>query len=191
MTKINGIEIDLDGILTGFNEGMCKAHNKPYPFDDPANDGNFNLDEIWGISATEFWSVAEFDFWATLPKLPEADTIIRLAEETVGRENVSILSSPSKNIYCEAGKKYWLRNHYPAMFEERRYTFTRHKWKLAAPDRLLIDDYDRNYKQFTKAGGHCFLYPRPWNTRYKENGMGLALLEQYLNGLENERRIHR
>jgi hypothetical protein len=182
-TKVTEIEIDMDGILTDFNRGMCRAHNKPYPFDDPANAGNFNLDEIWGISAEEFWEVAEFDFWANLPRTDEADRIIRWAEEKVGKDNVAILTSPSKNIYCEAGKKYWLQIHYPEYFHQRKYTFARHKWKLAQPHRLLIDDYDRNYNQFTAAGGKCFLFPRPWNTRYKEAHEGMLLLESYLEKL--------
>ena len=182
--KIGNILLDMDGIETDFNKRMLEIHNKPDPYLDPANWGNHNLDQIWGMNPNDFWRVAEEDFWASLDKTAECDTIVEMAIKKVGKENVEFLSSPSKNFYCEAGKKRWIAKHFPDFFNNRRYIFTTQKKRCVQPGALLIDDLDKNKTMFEAKGGNFFLFPRLWNSRYAENGQGLELLTQYLEGFK-------
>jgi 5'(3')-deoxyribonucleotidase len=156
------ILLDMDGVLADFVGGICRAHDRSNPFDDPANRGRYEMTDIWGISATQFWKPADEEFWANLEPTPEASEVVRLAVETVGIDNVCILSSPRSDPHCIPGKIRWIKRHFPEL--DRRYLFGPRKEFCAGLGRTLIDDYDVNVTGFYNAGGRALLFPRPWNS---------------------------
>ena len=85
--------------------------------------------------------------------------------EAVGRENVCIATSPTKDPECLAGKLEWIHDHFPDWMH-RQYAITPRKHLFARPDSLLIDDYHENIERFKAHGGHGILVPRPWNEHW-------------------------
>lgn len=159
--------LDMDGILADFVTGVSQAHGRPNPYlSDPGALGVWDMEKIWGMSATDLWSPTNnFNFWAGLQKMPDADEIFALACEKVGEENIAILTAPSLSGACFTGKRAWIEKNYPSL--ARKIIFASAKGFLAGPGKWLIDDRDKNIEEFEAAGGRGILQPRLWNSRWK------------------------
>lgn len=156
--------LDMDGVLADFVGGVCIAHNRPNPYEDPANFGKFDMEHLWGITHHEFYEPTNnVEFWANLRKTPEANALVELAEDLVGEQNVAILTAPSRADQCLIGKRAWIASHYPRYGDRLIFAPMRSKRFLAGPTNILIDDRDRNVDDFIAAGGHAVPVPRSWN----------------------------
>lgn len=156
--------IDMDGVLANFVGAACRVHNRPWPYDDPKNLGRFEIEPAWGISPREFWKpidAAGIGFWENLEKTEFADRLIRFATSIYGLDNLCILTSPSDDPACVPGKRAWMRMNYPLL--SKNMLFGSAKQFLAGPDRVLIDDRDKNLEDFQMYGGFGVLVPQPWN----------------------------
>lgn len=117
--------------------------------------------------------------WASIPrsvwvKVPESDFfpwLLDTCAQAVGRENVCIATSPTKDPDCLAGKLEWIHDHCPEWMH-RQYAITPRKHLLARPDSLLIDDYSENIERFEAHGGHAITVPRPWNGHWASDPRG-------------------
>lgn len=159
----------MDGVLADFVASICKAHNRPSVYTHPETMGKslglFDIDKIWGISAKDFWAPSNsYEFWYSIYKTEEADSIIKTAEYMYGQENIAILTAPSLSEWCVPGKRDWIATHYPQF--KNKIIFSGAKEFLAGPDRILIDDRDKNTDVFTANGGYSVLVPRLWNRRW-------------------------
>jgi hypothetical protein len=111
--------------------------------------------------------------WASIPRavwveVPESDFFPWLLDacvRAVGRENVCIATSPTKDPDCLAGKLEWIHQHFPSWMH-RQFAITPRKHLLARPDSLLIDDYSANVERFAACGGYAITVPRPWNDQW-------------------------
>lgn len=155
------ILLDADGVLFDFIGGANKVHEFN-PGSVPSNIGHYWPEDYWGKSKDAFWfPLNNVEFWATLDKTPEADQIVALAIREVGEANVAICTKPSDHPSSILGKMESIKKNYP-MFSERT-IFASAKEFLAGPNRILIDDGDKNILAFNKAGGQGVLVPRMWN----------------------------
>ena len=111
----------------------------------------------------EFWNSLDRDVWASVPESAEFKALLCRCEELVGSENVCILSSPTHDPDCLAGKLEWIHDHFPKRMH-RQFLIGPRKHFCARPDALLIDDSDRNVEAFRAHGGQALLVPRPWNS---------------------------
>lgn len=109
-----------------------------------------------------FWDMVTRSWWATVPKSLEFDDILHKAVSLVGRENVCILTAPTKCPECLAGKLEWITSNLPPWIH-RQYLIGARKHFCARPDALLIDDHEENVNKFREHGGRAILVPRPWN----------------------------
>lgn len=179
--------IDMDGVLADFLAGVSKVHNRPLPYDKVESMGVWNIEDLWGISAREFWAPCEGeDFWNTLQKTDEADKIVELAYNTFGEENVAILTAPSSSIYCVPGKQAWVKRHYPEL--AKKIIFGSAKQFMAGPERVLVDDRDRNIEEFEKAGGHGIKVPRAWNSEWKYRHLTWELVKERMEKYASKER---
>lgn len=156
--------IDMDGVLADFVGAACRAHNRPWPYDDPKNLGTFEIEPAWGITPREFWKPIDalgMGFWEGLEKTEESDRIVKLAIALYGITNVCVLTSPSEDPGCVPGKRAWLKKHYPELGKNVLFGSAKHF--VSGKDRLLIDDRDKNIEDFEAYGGTGILVPRPWN----------------------------
>lgn len=163
--------LDLDGVVAAFVQGVCRQFEVADPYLLPEHRGNYNA-----IEMVLDWKHLEEDFWAGLPKMSDADEIVRLVEERFGPENVAFLSSPSHNRGCMPGKIRWIREHYPQL--QRRFLFGPPKHFVAHPNAVLVDDYDKNVESFRAHGGRAILLPRIWNSLHAIENPVAYLVEQ-------------
>lgn len=117
------------------------------------------------FTASEFWNSLDRNFWASLPKSEEFEWLIDAAVDFVGDKNVHIISSPTLDPDCLAGKLEWIHAHMPDTFH-RNYLLGPSKYLCAKPEALLIDDNENNVRLFRMHGGKAILVPRPWNSMY-------------------------
>ena len=111
--------------------------------------------------------------WASIPRtvwvrVPESDFfpwLLDACARAVGRENVCIATSPTKDPDCLAGKLEWIHNHFPSWMH-RQFAITPRKHLFARHDSLLIDDFGENVERFKAHGGHAITVPRPWNDHW-------------------------
>lgn len=155
--------IDKDGLLADFHRAAALAHGRdfstwPRAGAELAGLLGFNYNTSQGFK--DFWEPIRYnvDFWSGIKPFPWVGTLLRLAEEYASE--VVICTGPASKTSAEvAGKLDWLR--------ERGIDFEviicSKKERLAAPDCLLIDDWERHVDRFKAAGGQSILFPQPWN----------------------------
>lgn len=175
------ILLDMDGVIVDFVGAALRIHGAEDLYTRPSSLGCFDIEKLLGISTSAFWAGVDRDsgFWGSLQKTPEADAIVAAAVETVGWENIGVLTAPALADSCLIGKRSWLRVHYPRLVD--RVTFARDKGWYASPNHLLIDDKNENVDGFRASGGIAILLPRPWNRNHKFAGDSVSCLKEELS----------
>ena len=173
--------LDMDGVLVSFVQGALAVHEKDYPYNRPEAAGHWNITTLIDIPEDKFWRPMEDLFWARLKKTPEADEIVDLVVGKFGLDNTCLLSVPSPNIGCVPGKLQWIAENYPQFSD--RYLFGPRKEFASGPNRILIDDRDKNVDDFNRAGGTAFLLPRPWNRMHKSRHEPVKHLKAFLHSI--------
>jgi 5'(3')-deoxyribonucleotidase len=175
---IKKILLDLDGVLVDFVGGACELHgvDDPYASGEADAAGEYDVIKLLGMRAQTFWAPMGYEFWANLKPYAHLRRVVDLAESAVGAENICILTSPPLTAGAVEGKMAWIRKHLPDY--RRRFLVGPAKEFCAAPDHLLIDDYQRNIDRFCGAGGQGLLFPAPWNDLHAQDAV--AAVEQVL-----------
>lgn len=157
--------LDLDGVLVDLMTSLrivFDIYIEDYPVNDYDIARAFRLksqDEVWNHP-----KVLDPNFWATLPKMPEADSIVKLLTSKFGKKNICIFTSPVLDHNCLGGKVKWIEKHYPQF--KRQFLVGPAKEFVAGPRKLLIDDYEKNIDGFVLNGGDGILVPAHWNSLY-------------------------
>ena len=174
------IFLDMGGVLVDFMQPAMASHGIYYQIY-PVRAG-WDIIEACNILAPEkkmtgqqFWRKFDQKFWSNLPKTTLCDTLVRTVEGYVGAENVALLTS-GQWPEAAAGKTEWVRANLPS-YRERLIIGTAKEF-LAGPDRLLIDDRDKNVADFVAAGGSAILVPRPWNPMWRQRLPASYVLEK-------------
>lgn len=144
---------DMDGVFVDHVAGACEWAGKTVQ--ELITPGQW---EIPGI----VWHNLPEAFWASLPRMPDFDTIYEKVMEEWSRGGECFLLTSACSDECYAGKMSWVTTHLPAF--TCRVIFTQHKHLLAAPDRVLYDDRDLFIDNWNAAGGTGILIPRLWNS---------------------------
>lgn len=169
---IGRIYLDLDDVCNTLAPFVLNAVGCPIGPTDYASyprQHGFNISDV----ANEMLGEARYTpstLWASIPrsvwvKVPESDIfhwLLDTCAEAVGRENICIATSPTKDPECLAGKLEWIHDHFPEWMH-RQFAITPRKHLFARPDSLLIDDCPANTTRFESCGGSAILVPRPWN----------------------------
>jgi hypothetical protein len=173
MTKIKRIFLDLDDVLNIFapyalaSIGCSIDHTNYVGYPKEAG-----FDIVYAANLTHptkndwtkelFWKSVPRAVWSRAPVSSEFSTILRLAVDAVGKDNVFITTSPIDDPYCDLGKKEWIRRNCPSWLYGQTFIGS-HKYCLADRYSLLIDDNEDNANMFRENGGRAILMPRPWN----------------------------
>jgi hypothetical protein len=172
---IRRIYLDLDDVCNTLAPFVLNAVGCPIGPSDYASyprEHGFNISDV----ANDMLGTVRYTpatLWASIPrsvwvKVPESDIfhwLLDTAAAAVGRENVCIATSPTKDPDCLAGKLEWIHEHFPEWMH-RQYAITPRKHLFARPNSLLIDDHGENAERFEAHGGHAILVPRPWNAAW-------------------------
>jgi hypothetical protein len=128
--------------------------------------------ELGGKSPSDvpsFWDgVTRANLWRTAPKSPQCDWLLDRAAALVGRGEVYLATTPTKDPQSHADKLHWIWDNLPSWIH-RQYFITPRKWLLGKPGVLLFDDHLENCERFIEEDGESFLVPRPWNPKHAEN----------------------
>lgn len=153
---IKHIFLDMDGVIVDFVSGVYKEfgidiHSRP-----PTS---WSIENDIGVTERQMWSKIDGNvkFWHSLKFYEWFYDII----DVVSEYEWSIASKPSGSSASAEGKVYWLQSMFGVEF--RDYHLTPNKKWLAASDRILIDDNDKNCNDWIEAGGYAILFPQPWN----------------------------
>lgn len=187
---IDRILLDMDGVLVDFIGGAMKLHNKHYPGypHDPIAQTEqmpWDIEPIFQMSAPELWEPMGLEFWSNLSPLPWMRQVVGMLEAEFGEEHICILTSPVRTDGCIDGKMAWIRKHLPQY--KRRFLVGPAKEFCSSARHALVDDHEGNEVKFKEAGGHSFLFPAPWNRRFKESPTDA--LRQWLADVRTARRL--
>ncbi len=139
---IRKIYLDMDGVLSHFDEAFSKLRN-----------GETHI-----LPDVEFWALVANapEFWETLPLFPGAKELYAYARSL--NVPVEILTAPSRtDTRCYLGKILWLKKH---GFDVDNINFARaHNKRLyAKPHYVLIDDKPENIVGWVLDGGYGILH---------------------------------
>lgn len=154
------IFLDLDGVLANFVKSAMKELN----ITDYYIPRGVRPIEKWGgvnVSTEQFWKAIDLggeQFWENLDKYTWSDDLFRFCQLN---GTTFFLTAPSRNPKCSSGKMKWIKRNYPHMVGKT--IMTKHKYLLAAPDRVLIDDTEDQIDSFVQWGGNGILFPQLWN----------------------------
>lgn len=156
--------LDMDGVLVDFAHGVASLFGIEKSVVEAVGD---KANEAVGLSLKEFWRCIESAgqaWWEDLPPYPWAQRLVSACER-VG--DVYVATSPPKTcISAGSGKMAWLKHNLPKVYSGRRFFIGTHKYLLAGPGRVLVDDDIRKHAAFANAGGQAVLFPRPWNAAH-------------------------
>lgn len=128
--------IDMDGVLTDFHGSK---HFK-------------STDKVMRKPPRGY----EEGFFESLPVLPGARWAIRTLLKNPDLD-VRILTKPVwKSYLCYSEKVIWIAKTFPELLD--KITITNDKTMLAAPGRILIDDYAQDWKEGWEAHGGRFIH---------------------------------
>jgi len=169
---IDRILLDLDGCLVDFLGGVCEFHDKtydghPHDPDNQTEQKTWNIEPLFQMTAPQLWNPLGYEFWLNLEPLPWCHEVIAILNAKFGENNVCLLTSPIRTDGCIDGKMAWIRKHIPQF--RRQFLVGPAKQFAASPRHCLVDDHHKNIESFKDAGGHGFLFPAPYNHRFKEH----------------------
>ena len=159
------IYCDMDGVLADFKTGAQKTTG-------------MSINQWMNIpSSKEKWAPikAQKDFWATLPWMPGGKRLWSY----ISKFDPHILSAYVEESYdpnCIPGKTEWLRRN-AGMTNKQKINLVRRKEKKLFAKRgqpaILIDDYEKNIREFTQSGGIGIHHTDTSNTISQLKKLGL------------------
>ena len=166
------IFLDLDDVCNAFTMHALQAVGCPVSaFDHHLYDPRWGFDIVKAVnelhpsmtfSRKHFWDKIDRRVWSGAPVSKEFGLLLSRCKSLVGASDVCILTTPTEDPECLAGKLEWIHEHLPEWMH-RQYLMGPQKYLLAGPDSLLIDDSAKNIREFQQHGGQTILMPRPWN----------------------------
>jgi len=161
--KITRVCLDMDGVIADWVSAVALLFCvDPRELYDNWPIGKYGIESALDIRTEELWTIINqfgSEFWRGVKPYSWRDELWDLCEEN-GAETL-ILTAPARSPDCAKGKVEWIQDWKGAGF--RHFGLMSKKHYCARPDTILIDDSDRNIKEFNESGGIGILFPRPWN----------------------------
>lgn len=156
------IYCDMDMVLCNFLKGALDVTGEPFP----DKTGKLSKDEKKAIISSKK------DFWDTLEWMPDGKKL--WAHITKGGADVRLLSAYAEwDSNCRRGKKVWVARNLKPKPNKIHLVKREQKKDYANDDALLIDDHDKNCKEFINAGGKAIRHIntmqtiKEFNSKYK------------------------
>ncbi|MEO5348949.1 MAG: hypothetical protein H7836_04825 [Magnetococcus sp. YQC-3] len=132
------IFLDVDGVLADFEKHLLDIYK--------IDINTINKDEIP-------WDYIGYEFYSTIPIFDGAKNFYKTISDLY---NVYILSGTILTPGCYSGKAEWIKTVLgDNLYDLRKVIFclSKNKKLLAAPGRILIDDFGRNINEWIQEGG--------------------------------------
>ena len=183
------ILLDLDDVLADCTgDAMRHMGLHDWERDDHAGYPRRDIEGLYqyitGIDFTpaQFWSHFNRKWWANLIPTPWCYDLIELCNEFADRNDIAILTSPTKCGDCLAGKMDWIETHMPPWLH-RQYLMSPRKSFCAGPKNVLIDDCTENVDAFRSAGGSAIEFPQHWNSQSEHIDNELTVIRHTLESI--------
>lgn len=160
------IYLDMDGVIADFMGHAVTVLGRDY------------RDEYWNGKSKERAKMIEDTgtFWHHIPLLPDALELI----EHLKPHDLHIMSAYAKwDKNSQEGKKYWLSNHMSFLPEKNVNLVLRHQKQFYATHKyngtpnVLIDDYEKNVKEWIARGGIGIVHTSARETIEQIKGLGI------------------
>lgn len=159
--------IDMDGVLNHFGGYFHTYALNKYPY--VGSKSNFRTYSLcdWFLDLSEDMKkqiLLKPEFWRGIPANLEVIADLESNYSVLTScYKVCILTTPYYDApWCAYEKRQWIKRNLP-FFPVENIIFAENKSLLANAESILIDDFLDNCKDFSKAGGHAFYYPRAYN----------------------------
>jgi hypothetical protein len=159
--KVSVIYLDMDGVIADF----VKRYKEMYHMEPKEAEKKKEFNKFFD----EFIKTNQF---ATLEKMPGADIGLEFLRKSPVPTHI-LSSTANEERYDDISKQkmIWLQTH-GITFNPVFVPGKKHKYKYAAPDRIIIDDTESVINDWKKAGGIGILH-KDWVTT-------LAILKLYV-----------
>lgn len=156
------IYVDMDGVVADFVGGLW-SRVPEWGLVEP-NTSRYDLgyeDAYWGYISSQIDATP--DFWETLEPITEGVAMVRrLTDEGIPW---GFLTNPGRTRTAPTGKMRWACD-VMRLCNPDQVHIVHHKYRLALPGCLLVDDSMSNIAYWQQAAGHndsAWLVARPWN----------------------------
>lgn len=163
ITKETRVFIDMDGVLADLILDWLTIYREKggiqiFPEDIKA----WDCPEIPQEHRAMFFDILGTpDLFANLTPINRAVEAMRFICKYFPRTYI-VTSSPNKHPNVVSDKVRWVQKHLPFMAHDHFISAT-HKYLLATPDSVLVDDSPKNVTEFIKAGGQAICIDYPYN----------------------------
>jgi len=141
------------------------------------------VEDLWSPEMDGFWRPIRSDpfFWQNMPALPWAKQLLKLLEGYC--KEIVYVTTPDWTPDSHAGKLSWLAVQKMPQYE---YITMKNKWRLARPNCLLIDDFEKHVERWQEKDCPALLFPQPWNEDHHFVGDRLGFVRKYLEDPTND-----
>lgn len=155
------IYLDMDGVIVDTMLAVAQLYGVSDRRLASWPKGEYNVSKALRLPHFTWAGLEKFgsSWWRDLPESPDFRDLLT-SLRVLGQ--VIFCSSPGDTPSSLTGKVQWLHHRFGDKFND--YVITHHKYLLARPEAVLVDDYQKNVDDFQRNGGHAVLVPRPWNT---------------------------
>ena len=164
--------LDVDGVTADLIGGLLK-HQKltdVEPSSFTAYD-QFDLFKQHDPAFDFMKTIYSEGFFGSLSKFPWSQMLYTMCQK-YGRV-VFLTAAMSYEREC------WLHQHFPGT----TVIATSHKYELANPQSILIDDHVKYLDEFAAAGGHTIKFPQYWNTKQEHHD---TMHDDIITKIENQ-----
>jgi hypothetical protein len=121
-----------------------------------------------------FWKPIEQDpfFWRNMPTFEHSENLLKMLKGYC--KHLVMLTTPHTDPNCYYGKYFSLRRSGLAKYFTEEPIFCKHKWRLAHPSCLLIDDFSQHTQSWVsecqrryERDGSAILFPAMWNENHE------------------------
>jgi hypothetical protein len=150
---------DMDGVIVNFDDRFKQYSGgiSPYQYEK-----KFGKDKFWEVVNNE-----DVGFWVGMDWKDDG----KKYWDYIKKYNPIILSAPSFEESSKIGKRLWIKKYLPGV--KLVLTPAIFKQRLASPNSILIDDYERNIIQWREAGGIGILHKSAEDTINQLQELGL------------------
>ncbi len=163
MNKKVTIMLDMDGVCCDWITAALIAVNRKDLIHN-WKAGITNLKEMTGLEDKDIWKKIDAlgsDWWKNLR---EYDWFWDLYSGLSDIGEVMFCTSPGWDSNSFKGKIEWLQDKFGRDF--RNYIFTNKKYYVANENTILVDDNDKQCKEFIEHGGKAIVFPQLWNSMH-------------------------
>lgn len=172
------IFLDLDGVIVNFTKGFAQKAKVALPPKSYLEYGH--MEKVLG---KRVWTYKlDYDFWINLDPYPWSNDLVDLVESY--DKDFRFLSAAVYDQGAWSGKYQWLKNHFGQKYTKKLIICISDK-SFAARDKksILIDDRDKNIKNFIAAGGSAITWKERTEDMLEETRRDLSSLESEIKSL--------